>query len=202
MRAAWFVARAQLRRRWGERAVVLTLIVGITGAVVLASLAGARRTSSAIATVPRRDGCGGSHGLRPERRSRRDRPAPARSRRVRPSASLRQLMSRGRTGSSRVASGRRSTTTSASHVDRSPLLDGRRPRPGPCARGGRPGGIGARHAVCRSVTASPCTATRLSRVEEVLVTVCGRVECTPRGPKSPCGSSGSRAVRPISRSRA
>ena len=46
MRAAWFVARAQLRARWGS-VIVLTLIVGITGAVVLASLAGARRTSTA-----------------------------------------------------------------------------------------------------------------------------------------------------------
>jgi hypothetical protein len=47
MRAAWFVARGELRRRWGS-VVVLTLIVGITGAVVLASLAGARRTSTAM----------------------------------------------------------------------------------------------------------------------------------------------------------
>jgi ABC-type lipoprotein release transport system permease subunit len=47
MRAAWFVARSQLRARWGS-VVVLTLIVGITGAVVLASLAGARRTSSSF----------------------------------------------------------------------------------------------------------------------------------------------------------
>jgi ABC-type lipoprotein release transport system permease subunit len=47
MRAAWFVARTQLRQRWGS-VVVLTLIVGFTGAVVLASLAGARRTSSAV----------------------------------------------------------------------------------------------------------------------------------------------------------
>jgi ABC-type lipoprotein release transport system permease subunit len=46
MRAAWFVARAQLGHRWGS-VVVLTLVVGLTGAVVLASLAGARRTSSA-----------------------------------------------------------------------------------------------------------------------------------------------------------
>jgi len=47
MRAAWFVARTQLRRRCVS-AIVLTLIVGLTGAVVLASLAGARRTSSAF----------------------------------------------------------------------------------------------------------------------------------------------------------
>ena len=47
MRAAWFVARSQLRRRWGS-VIVLTIIVGFTGTVVLASLAGARRTSTAM----------------------------------------------------------------------------------------------------------------------------------------------------------
>jgi ABC-type lipoprotein release transport system permease subunit len=47
MRAPWFVARTQLRQR-SASAVVLTLIVGIAGAVVLASLAGARRTSNAM----------------------------------------------------------------------------------------------------------------------------------------------------------
>src|SRR5262249_51745921 len=41
-----FIARTQVRQRWGS-VIVLTLIVGLTGAVVLASLAGARRTSSA-----------------------------------------------------------------------------------------------------------------------------------------------------------
>jgi ABC-type antimicrobial peptide transport system permease subunit len=46
MRAAWFVARTQLRARWGSM-IVLTVIVGLTGAVVLASFAGARRTSTA-----------------------------------------------------------------------------------------------------------------------------------------------------------
>ena len=47
MRAAWYVARTELRARWGS-VIVLTLIVGIVGAVVLASIAGARRTSSAF----------------------------------------------------------------------------------------------------------------------------------------------------------
>lgn len=47
MRAIWFVGRAQLRRRWGG-VVVLTLIMGIVGAVVIASTAGARRTATAF----------------------------------------------------------------------------------------------------------------------------------------------------------
>ena len=51
MRAAWFVARAQLRALWGS-VIVLTLIVGLTGAVVLASVAGARRTSTAFERFP------------------------------------------------------------------------------------------------------------------------------------------------------
>ena len=48
MAAVWFVGRAELRRRWGS-VVVLTLLVGLVAAVVLASIAGARRTSSAFA---------------------------------------------------------------------------------------------------------------------------------------------------------
>ena len=49
MAAVWSVVRADLRRRW-RSLVVLGLITGIVIAVVLASLAGARRTSS---TYPR-----------------------------------------------------------------------------------------------------------------------------------------------------
>ena len=47
MGAVWFVGRAELRRRW-RSVVVLTVLVGLVGAVVLASLAGARRTSTAF----------------------------------------------------------------------------------------------------------------------------------------------------------
>ena len=47
MGAVGFVGRAELRRRWGS-VIVLTLLVGLVAAVVLASLAGARRTSSAF----------------------------------------------------------------------------------------------------------------------------------------------------------
>src|SRR5262245_5055966 len=42
------LARYELRRRW-RGAVVLTLLVGVVGAVVLAATAGARRTDSALA---------------------------------------------------------------------------------------------------------------------------------------------------------
>ena len=48
MGAVWFVGRAELRRRWGS-VIVLTLLVGLVAAVVLASVAGARRTSTAFA---------------------------------------------------------------------------------------------------------------------------------------------------------
>ncbi len=47
MGAVGFVGRAELRRRWGS-VIVLTLLVGLVAAVVLASVAGARRTSSAF----------------------------------------------------------------------------------------------------------------------------------------------------------
>jgi hypothetical protein len=47
MRAVWFVARGELRRRWAG-VVVLVVLVGIAGGAVLASAAGARRTSSSL----------------------------------------------------------------------------------------------------------------------------------------------------------
>ena len=47
MRGSWLVARSDLRRRW-RSAVALTILVGLVGALVLAALAGARRTSSAF----------------------------------------------------------------------------------------------------------------------------------------------------------
>src|SRR5436309_2227372 len=41
------VAGCEIRRRW-RSVVVLTLVVGVAGAVVLATVAGARRTDSAL----------------------------------------------------------------------------------------------------------------------------------------------------------
>src|SRR5438309_11884625 len=45
--AVWMAARAQLRRRWGATAA-LALLVGLTGGVVIAAIAGASRTDSAM----------------------------------------------------------------------------------------------------------------------------------------------------------
>src|SRR5216117_3207424 len=45
--AVWMAARAQLRRRWGAT-VALVLLVGLTGGVVIAAIAGASRTDSAM----------------------------------------------------------------------------------------------------------------------------------------------------------
>lgn len=45
--AVWIAARAQLRRRWGAT-VALILLVGLTGGVVIAAIAGASRTDSAM----------------------------------------------------------------------------------------------------------------------------------------------------------
>jgi len=45
--AVWIAARAQLRRRWGAT-VALVLLVGLTGGVVIAAIAGASRTDSAM----------------------------------------------------------------------------------------------------------------------------------------------------------
>jgi ABC-type lipoprotein release transport system permease subunit len=47
MAAVWMLARAELRHRW-RSTVVLTLLVGFVGAVVLALLAGARRTDTSL----------------------------------------------------------------------------------------------------------------------------------------------------------
>src|SRR5438477_4354383 len=47
VQAVWMAARAQLRRRWGAT-VALVLLVGLTGGVVLAAIAGASRTDSAM----------------------------------------------------------------------------------------------------------------------------------------------------------
>jgi hypothetical protein len=47
MGAVWYRARAELRRRW-RSTLVLALLAGLTGGVVLASVAGARRTSTAM----------------------------------------------------------------------------------------------------------------------------------------------------------
>src|SRR5262245_17293344 len=47
MSAVWFVARAEMRRRW-PGVVVLALLVGVSGGAVLAAVAGARRTSTAL----------------------------------------------------------------------------------------------------------------------------------------------------------
>jgi hypothetical protein len=45
--AVWIAARAQLRRRWGAT-VALVVLVGLTGGVVIAAVAGASRTDSAM----------------------------------------------------------------------------------------------------------------------------------------------------------
>ncbi|TMK86163.1 MAG: flagellar basal body L-ring protein FlgH, partial [Actinobacteria bacterium] len=47
MAAVWMAARAQLRRRWGTT-VALALLVGLAGGVVMAAIAGASRTDSAM----------------------------------------------------------------------------------------------------------------------------------------------------------
>ena len=47
MGALWMLTRSELRRRW-RSAVVLTLLVGFVGAVVLALVAGARRTDTSL----------------------------------------------------------------------------------------------------------------------------------------------------------
>ena len=47
MGAVRLLARSELRRRW-RSVVVLTLLVGFVGAVVLALLAGARRTDTSL----------------------------------------------------------------------------------------------------------------------------------------------------------
>ena len=46
MAAIWMRLRSELRARW-RSLLVLTLVVGVTGGVVLAAVAGARRTDSA-----------------------------------------------------------------------------------------------------------------------------------------------------------
>src|SRR5437763_12525603 len=45
--AVWMAARAHLGRRWGATAA-LVLLVGLTGGVVIAAIAGASRTDSAM----------------------------------------------------------------------------------------------------------------------------------------------------------
>src|SRR5437588_9985337 len=45
--AVWMAARAQLRHRWGAT-IALALLVGLTGGVVIAAVAGASRTNSAM----------------------------------------------------------------------------------------------------------------------------------------------------------
>jgi len=47
MGAVGFVARHDLRRRWW-RLVALAVLVGVAGAGVLATVAGARRTSTSL----------------------------------------------------------------------------------------------------------------------------------------------------------
>ena len=47
MAAVWARSRAELRVRW-RATVLLAVLVGLTGGVVLAAVAGARRTDSAI----------------------------------------------------------------------------------------------------------------------------------------------------------
>src|SRR5437667_12530797 len=47
VQAVWMAARAQLRRRWGAT-VALALLVGLAGGVVLAAVAGASRTETAM----------------------------------------------------------------------------------------------------------------------------------------------------------
>jgi hypothetical protein len=48
MGAVWLLAGSEMRRRW-RSLVALTLLVGIIGAIVLATVAGARRSSTALA---------------------------------------------------------------------------------------------------------------------------------------------------------
>ena len=48
MGAVWMLARGEIRRRW-RGAIVLALLVGVVGAVVLATAAGARRSQTALA---------------------------------------------------------------------------------------------------------------------------------------------------------
>ena len=48
MGAIWILASAEIRQRW-RSAVVLTLLVGVVGAVVVATAAGAQRTDTALA---------------------------------------------------------------------------------------------------------------------------------------------------------
>jgi hypothetical protein len=45
--AVWYRARAEMRRRWAST-LVLALLAGVAGGIVLASVAGARRTSTAM----------------------------------------------------------------------------------------------------------------------------------------------------------
>jgi hypothetical protein len=52
MSAVWFVARSEMRRRW-LGAAVLVILVGIVAGTVLASVAGARRTSSSLTRFER-----------------------------------------------------------------------------------------------------------------------------------------------------
>ncbi len=47
MGAVWMLARSDLRRRW-RSVIALTLLVGVAGAVVLALVAGARRTNTSL----------------------------------------------------------------------------------------------------------------------------------------------------------
>jgi hypothetical protein len=47
MAAVWYRARSELRRRW-QSTLVLAVLAGVTGGIVLASVAGARRTGSAM----------------------------------------------------------------------------------------------------------------------------------------------------------
>ncbi len=47
MSAVWYRARSELRRRWPS-ALVLAVLAGVVGGVVIASVAGARRTGSAM----------------------------------------------------------------------------------------------------------------------------------------------------------
>src|SRR5436305_10722134 len=47
VQAVWMAARAQLRRRWGAT-VALILLVGLAGGVVIAAIAGASRTETAM----------------------------------------------------------------------------------------------------------------------------------------------------------
>ena len=47
MPSVWMIARSQLRRRRGAT-ILLALLVGLAGAVVIAAVAGASRTDSAM----------------------------------------------------------------------------------------------------------------------------------------------------------